>query len=145
MKKSKLFLILLFMVILLISGCKDDSISESVFEPPIPVGFIYVKYNTYLNEDYSTKYFKESVLDIKYELTNEIFSSSFTLNNSIAEFSGQRQFIVENQYYYLGNLHMDNKDYIATFIVVPDEGITGRAFTEDYSEVYEIDIRDITQ
>lgn len=145
MKKSKLFLILLFMVILLISGCKDDSISESVFEPPIPVGFIYVKYNTYPNEDYSTKYFKDSVLDIKYELTNEIFSSSFTLNNSIAEFSGQRQFIVEDQYYYLGNWRMDNKDYIATFIVIPDESITGRAFTEDYSEVYEIDIRDITQ
>ena len=145
MKKSKLFLILLFMVILLISGCKDASINESVFEPPIPIGTIYAKDNNYPDENYSVKYIKDGILDINYEFTNEIFSSSFTLYNSIAEFSGQRQFIVENQYYYLGNLRMDNKDYIATFIVVPDESITGRAFTEDYSEVYEIDIRDITQ
>lgn len=139
MKKSKLFLILLFMVILLISGCKDDSISESVFEPPIFIGSINEK------EGYWTHYCIDEIRDYDYTLTDDVFSINLDLIDSTASFIGKRQKVVEDEYYYLGKCNMFNKDYIATFIVLPNEKITGRAFTEDYSEVYEIDIRDITQ
>lgn len=127
MKKMSFLLVLLLLVVIII-GCSSDEGNS--------IGNIYIKEN-----DEQTVY--AVIKDFTYNISGKEINGVIKLEDSDAQLNASIEKELNGEQYCTGNLIMNGVEYIANFVINPRISITGRAYNEDYSEVYILEINKI--